>query len=175
MDHTHGPIVAYGEDMTTTETTSARRLDFAGTVPGFARAMLELDRAATKELDKAGIDPLLRELIKIRASQLNGCAYCLDMHTKDARAAGETEQRIYALPAWRETPFFSARERAALAFTESVTLVASTHVPDADYAAVAAEFSPAEIAALLSVIVAINAWNRIAIASRTWEPGTYEP
>lgn len=153
----------------------ARRLDFAGTAPGVYKAVAALDRAATKELDDAGIDPMLRELIKIRASQLNGCAYCLDMHTKDARAAGETEQRIYVLPAWRETPFFTARERAALAFTESVTLVADTRVPDADYAAVAAEFSPAEVAALLSAVVTINAWNRIAVASRTWEPGSYEP
>jgi alkylhydroperoxidase family enzyme len=97
------------------------------------------------------------------------------MHTKDARAGGETEQRIYALSAWHETPFFTARERAALAFTESVTLVAGTRVPDADYAAVAAEFSPAEVAAVLSVIVVINAWNRIAVASRTFEPGSYQP
>jgi AhpD family alkylhydroperoxidase len=161
--------------MTTETTTHARRLDFAGTVPGFSVAMLALDRAATKELDDAGIDRRLRELVKIRASQLNGCAYCIDMHTKDARAGGETEQRIYALSAWHETPFFTARERAALAFTESVTLVAGTRVPDADYAAVAAEFSPAEVAALLSVIVVINAWNRIAVASRTFEPGSYQP
>jgi AhpD family alkylhydroperoxidase len=161
--------------MTTETTTTARRLDFAGTVPGFSVPMLALDRAATKELDDAGIDRRLRELVKIRASQLNGCAYCIDMHTKDARAGGETEQRIYALSAWHETPFFTARERAALAFTESVTLVAGTRVPDADYAAVAAEFSPAEVAAVLSVIVVINAWNRIAVASRTFEPGSYQP
>ncbi|HSZ41633.1 MAG TPA: carboxymuconolactone decarboxylase family protein [Trebonia sp.] len=161
--------------MTTTETINAKRLDFEGTVPGFYKAMSALDRAATRELDAAGIDRRLRELVRIRASQLNGCAYCIDMHTRDARAAGETEQRIYALPAWRETPFFDARERAALAFAETVTLLAGTHVPDADYAAVAAQFSPAEVAALLSVIVAINAWNRIAVTSRTWEPGSYEP
>jgi AhpD family alkylhydroperoxidase len=144
-------------------------------VPAVYRAVSALDRAAAKESDDAGIDQRLRELIRIRASQLNGCAYCIDMHTKDARAAGETEQRIYALPAWRETPFFDARERAALAFTETVTLVADTHVPGADYAAVLAEFSPAEVAALLSVIVAINSWNRIAVTSRTWVPGSYEP
>lgn len=143
-------------------------------VASATQAMAALDAAAAKELDEAGIDRRLRELVKIRASQLNGCAYCLDMHAKDARAADETEQRIYALPAWRETPFFTARERAALAFTESVTLVADTGVPDADYAAVAAEFRPAEVAALLSVIVVINAWNRIGVASRTWKPGSYE-
>jgi len=102
--------------------------------------MAHLDKAATKELDRAGIDPRLRELVRIRASQLNGCAYCIDMHSKDARAIGETEQRIYALPAWPETPYFSDRERAALAFTEAVTLLASTHVPAAAYQAVAAEF-----------------------------------
>jgi AhpD family alkylhydroperoxidase len=136
--------------------------------------MSALDRAATKELDDAGLEPRLRELVRIRASQLNGCAYCIDMHTKDARAVGETEQRIYALPAWRETPFFTSRERAALAFTESVTLLASTHVPDTDYDAVAAQFSPGEIGALVALIVAINAWNRIGVATRAWEPGSYE-
>ena len=91
--------------------------------------MAHLDQAATKELDKVEFDPPLRELVRIRASQLNGCAYCIDMHTKDARAIGETEQRLYALSAWRETPFFTERERAALAFTESVTLMPHDHVP----------------------------------------------
>src|ERR1700761_1880470 len=134
------------------------RLDFDTHAAGFSRAMGHLDRAATKELDRVDFDPKLRELVRIRASQLNGCAYCIDMHTKDARAIGETEQRIYALPAWRETPYFSDRERAALAFTESVTLLAGEHVPTRDYDAVAAEFSPAEVAALVSLIVAINAW-----------------
>jgi AhpD family alkylhydroperoxidase len=151
------------------------RLDFDEHAAGFARAMAHLDRAATKELDNVDFDPKLRELVRIRASQLNGCAYCVDMHTKDARAIGETEQRIYALPVWRETPFFTAGERAALAFTEEVTLVASTHVPDDAYRVVAAEFSPAEIAALVSLIVTINAWNMIGVATRTWEPGSYQP
>src|SRR5215467_4078600 len=109
----------------TSETTQiAVRLDFDEHAADFSRAMAHLDKAATKELDRAGIDPLLRELIRVRASQLNGCAYCVDMHTKDARAAGESEHRLYALPAWRETPFFTERERAALAFTEDVTLLA---------------------------------------------------
>ena len=104
-----------------------------------------------------------------------GCAYCIDMHTKDARAIGETEQRIYALPAWRETLFFNEKERAALAFTESVTLLATDHVPTEDYDAVAAQFSPEEIAALVSLIVAINAWNAIGVSTRAWAPGSYQP
>src|SRR5271165_5887983 len=158
----------------TTQTVQSR-LDFDAHAAGFARAMSHLDQAATKELDKVDFDVRLRELVRIRASQLNGCAYCIDMHTKDARATGETEQRIYALPAWRETPFFTSRERAALAFTESVTELASTHVPDADYEPVAGEFSPAEAAALVGLLVAINAWNRIGVATRAWEPGSYQP
>ena len=137
--------------------------------------MIQMDRAATKELDLAGIDPRIRVLVRIRASQLNGCAYCIDMHTKDARAIGETEQRIYALSAWRETPFFTARERAALAFAETVTMLADTHVPDDAYAAVAAEYSEQEVAALISLIVMINAWNAVGVATRAWEPGSYQP
>jgi AhpD family alkylhydroperoxidase len=162
--------------MTTTETTQQIpvRLDFDSRAPDFSRAMAHLDRAATKELDKAGLDHRLRELVRIRASQLNGCAYCIDMHTKDARAVGETEQRIYALPAWRETPFFTARERTALAFTETVTLLADTHVPDQAYQELAAEFSPDEAAALVSLIVTINAWNAIGVSTRAWQPGSYE-
>ena len=161
--------------MTTTKETFSPRFDFDAAAPAFAAAMSHLERAATKELDNAGIEPRLRELVRIRASQLNGCAYCIDMHSKDARAIGETEQRVYALPAWRETGFYTARERAALAFTESVTLLAGTHVPDADFAAVAAEFSHAEIGALLALIVTINSWNRIGVAARAWEPGSYQP
>ena len=137
--------------------------------------MAHLDKAATKELDRAGIDPLMRELVRVRASQLNGCAYCIDMHTKDARAAGETEQRLYALPAWRETPFFTARERAALELTESATLAATTHVPDEDFAAAAAVFSETEMGAVVSLIVTINAWNAIGVTTRTWEAGSYQP
>jgi AhpD family alkylhydroperoxidase len=159
-----------------TDTAATRsRLDFDQHAAGFSRALGQLDRAATKELDQAGIDPKLRELIRVRASQLNGCAYCIDMHTKDARAVGETEQRLYALPAWAETPYFTPRERAALAFTESVTLLAADHVPAAAYAAVAAEFSPGEVAALLSLIVTINAWNAIGVTARCWLPGSYQP
>ena len=160
----------------TSETTQIPvRLDFDAVVPGFARAMAHLDQAAIKELDKAEIDPRLRELVRIRASQLNGCAYCIDMHTKDARAIGETEQRIYGLAAWAETPYFTGRERAALAFTEAVTLLADTHVPEQAYRDVAAEFSAQEVGALLSLIVAINAWNAIGVSTRAWEPGSYQP
>lgn len=122
----------------------------------------------------SGIDPTLYELVKIRASQINGCAYCVDMHTKDARAAGESEQRIYALSAWRETPFFTERERAALALTEAVTLVSEGHVPDAVYEEAARHFDDKELAGLTWAIATINTWNRVAITSRT-VPGSYQP
>ena len=164
------------ETMSTQDTRPVPiRLDFESHAAGYARAMGHLDQAATRELDRAGVDARLRELIRIRASQLNGCGYCIDMHAKDARAVGETEQRLYALPAWRETPFFTDRERAALAFTESVTLLAAGHVPAADYDAVAAEFNPDEVAALVSLIVTINAWNAISVSTRAWVPGSYQP
>jgi len=166
--------------MTTPDTANAAvtipvRLDFDSRAAAFAKAMGHLDHTATKELDRVDFDPKLRELVRIRASQINGCAYCIDMHTKDARAAGESEQRLYGLAAWRETPYFTASERAALAFTEAVTLLAGEHVPTGDYEAVAAQFSPDEVAALLSLIVTINAWNAIAVASRAWVPGSYQP
>jgi AhpD family alkylhydroperoxidase len=154
---------------------SQARIDFDTHAAGFSRAMGQLDQAATKELDKAELDVRLRELVRIRASQLNGCAFCIDMHTKDARAAGETEQRIYALPAWRETPFFTDRERTALALTESVTLMPQTHVPDADFARAAEQFKEDELAALVSLIVTINAWNAIGVTTRAWLPGSYQP
>jgi AhpD family alkylhydroperoxidase len=149
------------------------RLDFDAHAGAFSRAVAHLDNAATKELDRADFEPRLRELVRVRASQLNGCAYCIDMHSKDARAIGETEQRLYALPAWRETPYFTARERAALAFTEAVTLQAVDHVPDAAYEAAAEQFSPDELGALVCLIVAINAWNAIGVSTRTWVPGSY--
>jgi AhpD family alkylhydroperoxidase len=167
--------------MTTTQTSSKSaaevtpRLDYENLAAGAYRAIAHLDQATTKELDKVDFDAKLRELVRIRASQINGCAYCIDMHTKDARAVGETEQRIYALPAWRETPFFSDRERAALAFTESVTLLAQDHVPAEAYAEVAAEYRPEEVAALLSLIITINAWNKVGVATRSWLPGSYQP
>jgi AhpD family alkylhydroperoxidase len=163
--------------MTTAQTTETipARLDFEAHAGGFYRAVAHLDQAATKELDRVEFDVRLRELVRIRASQLNGCAFCIDMHTKDARAAGETEQRIYALPAWRETPFFTSRERAALTLTESMTLMAQTHVPDADFAQAAAEFSENELGALVSLVVTINAWNAIGVSTRAWVPGSYQP
>ena len=126
-------------------------------------------------MDKAGLDHTLRELVRARASQLNGCAYCVDMHTKDARAVGETEQRLYALPVWRETGYFSERERAALELTEVVTRCSDTHVPDEAFEAAAKHFTPDELAALISLIVTINAWNLIGVTTRAWEPGSYQP
>jgi AhpD family alkylhydroperoxidase len=150
------------------------RLDFDAHAAGFARALAQLDKAAIKELDRVDFDPRLRELVRVRASQLNGCAYCIDMHTKDARAVGESEQRLYGIAAWRDTPYFSARERAALAFTEAVTLMAGDHVPDAEYEAVAASYTPDEVAALLALIIAINAWNAVGVATHAWAPGSYE-
>ncbi|MER5344204.1 carboxymuconolactone decarboxylase family protein [Streptomyces mirabilis] len=142
--------------------------------PEVSGAMGALHGAAVSAAQEAKVEPELLELIRIRASQLNGCAFCLDMHTKDARAGGETEQRIYALNAWRETPFFTERERAAMALTEAVTLVHDGHVPDAVYAAAAEVFDEVQIAALIWAATVINAYNRIAIATRM-VPGAYQP
>jgi AhpD family alkylhydroperoxidase len=122
---------------------------------------------------KSGLDKSLVELIKIRASQINRCAFCIDMHTKDARQAGDTEQRLYALSAWEETPFFTPQERAALALTEAVTLIGDKGVPDAVYEEVGRYFTPEQIANLLMAIVAINAWNRLSIATQI-VPGSYQ-
>jgi AhpD family alkylhydroperoxidase len=123
---------------------------------------------------KTKLDPSLLELVKMRASQINACAFCLDMHSKDARAAGESEQRLYALNAWRETPFFTDRERAALAWTEAVTLVAESHVPDTVYEEARAQFSEEELVNLTLAIVTINGWNRLSVAFRA-VPGEYQP
>jgi AhpD family alkylhydroperoxidase len=130
--------------------------------------------ALQKEVEASGLDRLLLGLVKIRASQINGCAYCIDMHTKDARLMGESEQRIYALSAWRETPFFTDRERAALEWAETVTRVSETHVPDDVYERVRQQFSESELVALTFGAVAINAWNRLAISFRA-PAGTYQP
>lgn len=130
--------------------------------------------ALEKYLAECGLDQGLMHLLKMRASQINGCAYCIDMHSKDARALGETEQRLYELDAWRETPFYTDRERAALAWIEAVTLVAETHVPGAVYQEVRKEFSEKEIVDLTLVASTINAWNRLAIALRA-VPGHYRP
>jgi AhpD family alkylhydroperoxidase len=123
---------------------------------------------------RSGLEPGLLDLVRIRASQINGCAYCLDMHTKDARARGETEQRLYLLEAWRESPFYSARERAALDWTEAVTRVAESRVPDALYAEARRQFSDDELLALTMAVIAINAFNRLNVALRT-VPGAYQP
>jgi AhpD family alkylhydroperoxidase len=125
-------------------------------------------------LRNSGLEPALRELVKTRASQINGCAYCIDMHTKDARARGETEQRLYALNAWRETAFYTPRERAALEWTEQLTLIAGKGVPEDLYVRTRERFSEAEIVALTLAIVQINGWNRLAIAFRA-PAGTYQP
>jgi AhpD family alkylhydroperoxidase len=146
------------------------RLDVDEAVPAFSKAMSHLDTTATRELDRVGFPAGLRDLVRLRASQINGCAYCVDLHSADAANAGESAQRVNAVAVWRESPFFTERERAALAFTEAVTLVAQTHVPVEEYDAVAAYWSPDEVGALLSLIVAINAWNAIAVATRAWEP-----
>lgn len=129
--------------------------------------------ALERSVRNSGLDHRLIELIKMRCSQMNGCAYCIDMHSKDARAAGETEQRLYALDAWRETPFFSQKERAALAWAEAVMRVASSHAPDDVYEELRAEFSEDEAAKVTMAAVTINAWNRIALASRAM-PGSYQ-
>jgi AhpD family alkylhydroperoxidase len=125
-------------------------------------------------VQQSGLEMPLYELVKLRASYMNGCAYCVDMHSKDARAAGETEQRIYAVPVWRETPFFSPRERAALAWTESVTELGRDGVPDAVFEEVRAHFSESEIVSLTMGVIAINAWNRIAVPFRA-DVGGYQP
>jgi AhpD family alkylhydroperoxidase len=122
-------------------------------------------------VNRSGLPPSLLELVKIRASQINACAYCLDMHTKDARANGESEQRIYVLSAWRETPFFNDRERAALAWTESLTQLTEGHVPNAVFEEVRRHFSDEEIVNLSMAVVAINSWNRLLTAV----PGEYQP
>lgn len=145
---------------------SISRVALKKSTPDVSAAMGALHAAAVSAAHDAKVEPELLELIRIRASQINGCAFCLDMHTKDARAAGETEQRIYALNAWRETPFFTGRERAALALTEAVTLVHDGQVPDAVYAEAAEVFDETQIAALIWAATVINAYNRIAIATR---------
>jgi len=147
-----------------------KRIDPATAGAGAYKMMAQLE-AYTRG---AGIERPLLELVKLRASYINGCAYCVDMHTKDARAAGETEQRLYAIPVWRETPFYTPRERAALAWTEAVTEIGRNGVPDDVYNAAAAQFSEKELADLTLAIVTINGWNRFSIAFHA-EVGTYKP
>ncbi|MEV4886470.1 carboxymuconolactone decarboxylase family protein [Chitinophaga ginsengisegetis] len=143
------------------------RMDIYKLLPGAYKAMMGLQAF----VNECGLDKTLTELIKIRASQINGCAFCLNMHTKEARQMGETEQRIYGLSAWEESPYYTDKERAALALTEAVTLVSATRVPDEVYKAAQAVFTQQEIAIITMAIVAINSWNRIAITSRTLPQG----
>ena len=146
------------------------RIDYRNVRPDALKALA----GAQRTVEASGLEPALLELVKIRSSQLNGCAFCLDMHTKDARAMGETEQRLYLVPAWREAPVYSDRERAALAWCEAVTLVSESGVPDDVYAFVAEHFSEGEIVDLTLAVIAINGWNRMAIAMRS-PVGNYEP
>lgn len=138
------------------------RIDFYTASPDALKAMMALETAVSKlPLEK----PLI-ELVKLRASQINGCAFCVDMHTADARKAGETERRLYAVAVWREAPFFTDRERAALAWTEALTRVSETHAPDADYELLSSQFSPSEQVDLSVAIATINSWNRLAVGFR---------
>lgn len=142
------------------------RLNAYQAAPDAMKAMLALETY----VQKSGLEPSLIELVKTRASQINGCAYCIDMHTKDARARGETEQRLYLLPAWEESPLYSERERAALAWTEALTKIADTHAPDEVYERVRGQFSEADLVKLTLLISTINGWNRIAIGFRAVHP-----
>lgn len=138
------------------------RLDFYKASPEAMKALMALEVA----LGKRGLDPMLVNLVKLRASQINGCAYCVDSHSRDARKAGETERRLYAVAAWHESPLFTERERAALAWTESLTRLADTHAPDEDFAGLHPHFSPTEIVDLSLAIGAINIWNRFGVGFR---------
>jgi AhpD family alkylhydroperoxidase len=147
------------------------RLNFMQAAPAATRAMYGLEGYLRKS---SGLDLSLLELIRLRCSQINGCAYCIDMHTKDARAEGETEQRLYTVSVWRETPFFTERERAALLWAEHVTLISQEHISDSLYEEVRQHFSDEEMVSLTLAVVAINGWNRFAIAFRS-VPGEYQP
>jgi AhpD family alkylhydroperoxidase len=146
------------------------RFNYAKAAPGVYKAMLGLDQY----LEDCGLEESLLHLMRLRASQINGCAYCLDMHWKDLRTSGEQEQRLYSLDAWRECPYYSERERAALAWTEAVTLITAGHVPDAVYEEALAHFSERELSDLTLAVTVINTWNRLSIAART-VPGAYRP
>jgi len=138
------------------------RIDFYTASPDAFKAMFALETAVSK----LGLEKSLIELVKLRVSQINGCAFCIDMHTADARKDGETERRLYAVTAWREAPFFTGRERAALAWTEALTRLSETHAPDADYALLSEHFNPKEMVDLTVAINAINGWNRLAVGFR---------
>jgi AhpD family alkylhydroperoxidase len=147
------------------------RLEAQKVSPAAYQAMLGLEMFVRRQ---SKLEPALIQLVKMRASQINGCAYCIDMHSKDARAEGETEQRLYALSAWEETPFFTDRERAALALTEAVTLIKDSHVPECIYEKAKKSFSEEELVNLTLAIIAINGWNRLSITFRS-VPGEYQP
>lgn len=149
---------------------SKQRLNYGKVSPEGIKGLLEIE----KYIHNSGLDPVIFELVKMRASQLNGCAYCLDMHSKDAREYGETEQRIYLLNAWREAPFYSDKERAALEWTEALTLISENDISDELYESVSSHFDEKELMALTMTIVGINGWNRLSIAFRT-EVGSYKP
>ena len=142
------------------------RMNFYQAAPETMKALMALEN----QIASSGLEQSLMELVKTRASQINGCAFCVNMHTQDARKRGETEQRLYLLNAWREAPFYTERERAALAWTEAVTLISQTHAPDEVYTEVRAHFSEAETVNLTALIGAINSWNRLAIAFRAVPP-----
>jgi AhpD family alkylhydroperoxidase len=146
------------------------RLDYRRFAQEPIKALLALEGY----FEHCSIEPKLLHLLKMRASQINGCAFCIDMHSKDARALGETEQRLYELDAWRETPFYTDRERAALEWTEALTLVSETHAPDESYERLKVHFSEKEIVDLVYIIAVINVWNRVAIVLRA-VPGRYQP
>lgn len=146
------------------------RLDYGKVAPEGIRGLLQIE----KYIAQSDLDPVIFELVKMRASQINGCAFCLDMHSKDARANGETEQRLYVLNAWREAPFYSEKERAALEWTEALTLISEHEISDELYEEISSHFTEKEMMALTMTIVGINGWNRLAIAFRT-EVGNYEP
>jgi AhpD family alkylhydroperoxidase len=146
------------------------RIDYLKAGRGVYEAMLGLE----KYLDQSGLEASLLNLVKLRGSQINGCAYCIDMHWKDLRASGEQEQRLYGLDAWEEAPYYTDRERAALTWTEAVTNLREGHVPDQAYEKVRTAFSEKELADLTLAIASINAWNRLVIAARV-VPGTYQP
>lgn len=147
-----------------------QRIDYSKVDPEGINGLLQLE----KHVHDSGLDPLLLELVRLRVSQINGCAYCLDMHTKNARSLGESEQRLYGISAWREAPYYSDRERAALAWSEAVTMVSQDHVPEEVYQEVRKQFTEKELVDLTLGIIAINGWNRLAISFRTL-PGSYLP
>lgn len=153
-----------------TQTNFKERMNYKKAAPGGVKALLGMERY----LDTCGLEQGLMDLVKLRTSQINGCAYCIDMHSKDLRANGESEQRLYELDAWQETPFYTERERAALLWTEAVTRVADSHVPNSVYEQVRQQFDEAELVNLTFVIATTNVWNCILISSRR-EPGTYQP